>query len=73
MRYLWRHRKRGTVYEIIGPAIMQAESSSLNESACVIYRSVESGTMWVRPTCEFFDGRFEEIDAAMTAEKDTGE
>jgi len=46
-----RHRKGG-LYRVIGPAILEAD-----RSAVVIYDDAE-GTVWVRSTTEFNDGRF---------------
>jgi len=45
------HRKGG-MYRVIGPAIYEADRSDV-----VIYDDVD-GTVWVRATVEFYDGRF---------------
>ena len=65
MRY--RHKKRGSVYEVITPgANLQCstnpEIERFFEEACfTVYRNVDDGAIYVRPTAEFFDGRFEEV------------
>ena len=67
-----RHRKRGTEYVLIGYGKMQAswmtESGTYGESVdmreVAIYRSVEDGSLWVRPREEFEDGRFAALKAA---------
>ena len=65
MRY--RHKKRGTVYEILTTeALMQCATREhlereFESKFFTVYRSVESRHVWVRPTEEFMDGRFEEL------------
>jgi hypothetical protein len=62
----WRHKKRGSVYEIIDQyAALQCSSAPEFEAAFAgqswtIYRNIKTGVVYVRPTREFFDGRFEE-------------
>ena len=46
-----RHHK-GALYRVIGPAILEADQSNV-----MIYDDAD-GTVWVRPTDEFGDGRF---------------
>lgn len=57
-----RHKKRGTVYEVLGEAELQAHASfDLCEGdALTVYRG-EDGKLWVRPTEEFQDGQFEPV------------
>lgn len=72
-----RHVKRGTEYQLIGIGKVQAEDwyTSKNENTrtidmreVVIYRSVDDGSLWVRPREEFDDGRFITLPGAPTTE-----
>jgi hypothetical protein len=56
----FRHKKRGSVYTIVGVGTLQTEWDDLDNEGIVIYEGV-SGHKWVRPTTEFFDGRFEKV------------
>ena len=57
----WRHKKRGTVYEKIGLAELQAASWNVHEGdGLVVYRG-EDGKLWARHADEFHDGRFEQV------------
>lgn len=66
-RKAYRHKKRGTTYEVIGEAELQASQPQAEYAALVIYRG-EDGKLWARNSGEFHDGRFEEV-AASTAHK----
>lgn len=60
-----RHRKRGTTYEVIGLAELQAAADrAITEgSRLVVYRCETDGRLWCRPPSEFYDGRFEALPA----------
>ena len=61
----YRHKKRGTIYEVLTDvASLQCSGSPemelyFEEDYFTIYKSVDTGAMYVRPTAEFQDGRFE--------------
>lgn len=58
----YRHKKRGTVYEVLGEGTLQcAANPALDEQPVVVYRG-EDGKLWVRGHSEFHDGRFEPLD-----------
>lgn len=67
-----RHVKRGTEYVLLGNGKMQAENwhdmsanphdfQSVDMREVAIYRSVDDGSLWVRPREEFEDGRFQAL------------
>lgn len=78
----YRHKKRGSVYQLIRFAKMQAANwceftTEVNEQEgreyaiagkavdmlnVVVYQSVDTDDVWVRPVREFFDGRFEKVE-----------
>ncbi len=54
---LWRHKKRGLNYEVIGTAEVQCSGSDITEAELVVvYRNVDDGSLWVRRRSEFHDG-----------------
>lgn len=58
----WRHRKRGSVYEIVAAqALVQTEAPLLDNEIVTVYRDVKTGVYAVRPPEEFMDGRFEKL------------
>ncbi|MEG3086201.1 hypothetical protein [Sphingomonas sp. PB4P5] len=61
----YRHKKRGTLYEMIGTAELQASQPRCEHAELAIYRG-EDGKLWARNTGEFHDGRFERLTAALT-------
>ena len=61
-RVIWRHKRRGTAYQIVGHAELRSAGGHLEEGQpLTIYRSIEDGKLWARPTSEFNDGRFERV------------
>ena len=68
MSDLWRHKVRGSVYEIlIDDASLQCSAAPAFEEMFeddnwIVYRNVDTGAFSVRPTAEFHDGRFEKIE-----------
>jgi hypothetical protein len=59
----WRHRVRLTEYEVIDDQaqLQCSEARVVDGVLCVIYRSLETTQVYVRPREEFLDGRFEQI------------
>lgn len=57
----YRHKKRGSVVELLHEAIeLQSAGGPIEEGASlVIYRHIDDGRVWARPAAEFHDGRFE--------------
>ena len=53
-----QHVKRGTTYTVVGEAKLQSSGSIAEGAMLTVYRDVNSGALWVRPTDEFRDGRF---------------
>jgi hypothetical protein len=60
-----RHRG-GTTYTLIGEGQAQTTSGMRDYDAVVVYRAEEDGRIWVRPTSEFYDGRFERVNPTRT-------
>lgn len=55
-RPVYLHSRSNKKYEIVAFGYIEATMSP-----CVIYRSVETGLVFVRPSHEFFDGSFDLI------------
>jgi hypothetical protein len=55
---VYRHRRRGTSYTVVGRANLQTDRPLGDDEALVIYRDKDGG-LWARPVREFRDGRFE--------------
>lgn len=58
---IWRHKKRGSVYEVVGFCIIE-HSMEIG----VLYKMTEADTEflfpWCRPLSEFKDGRYELVE-----------
>ncbi len=63
----WRHKKRGTTYEVLTDrASLQCSAAEdfervFEDETWTVYRNEQTGHIWVRPTEEFLDGRFERL------------
>lgn len=70
----YRHKDRGTMYELIGIGKMQAGQwramrtvedlgymTPVDMCEVAIYRDIEDGSLWARPREEFEDGRFDTV------------
>ncbi len=53
---LYRHQRSRGVYEVIAVGTLEA-----NLTRVVVYRSIVTSAVWVRPHAEFADGRFEHL------------
>lgn len=68
MTQLYRHKKRGTVYEILHDnASMQCATEEqfermFEDENWIVYRNVKTWAVYVRLAEEFHDGRFEKVD-----------
>lgn len=58
---LWMHVTRRSVYEELFRGTLQMSGTTHDMSPVTVYRSLSDGSIWVRKTSEFMDGRFEEV------------
>lgn len=68
MQYLWKHKKTGHLYRIMGFALI--EKGLL---PAVVYARDGEMTHFVRPCDEFFDGRFRQVDVTPIERDETSE
>jgi len=62
MTVYYRHKKRGTIYDIIGGGAAQASKAPIQDcDPVIVYQSIDNDQIYVRPAGEFYDGRFEEL------------
>lgn len=62
MSIIIRHIKSGGLYEVLGPALIEATLADVT-----VYRSLqEDGKVWVRPAAEMLDGRFELVSHTLS-------
>lgn len=65
---IWRHKKRGTKYRVLTyvASLQCAEApefeAMFDDDHFVVYQSIDTGAIYVRPEPEFMDGRFEIVD-----------
>lgn len=57
MQYLWKHKKTGHLYRIMGFVLIEK-----GLVPAVIYARHGELTQFIRPCDEFFDGRFRQVD-----------
>lgn len=63
----YRHVKRGTTYQVVGAAELQATAYNVHEGdKLTIYRG-QDGKLWARHEDEFHDGRFEQVEGTHPA------
>ena len=56
----FKHKKRGSIYKVLGYALVQADKPITEEDTLVIYAGADD-VLWARSESEFKDGRFEEV------------
>lgn len=62
-----RHKKRGTVYEVIGYGQIQTDTPLADYAEVAVYQEKGGDKIWIRPLSEFQDGRFEVLTPETTA------
>ncbi|MGI4860491.1 MAG: DUF1653 domain-containing protein [Janthinobacterium lividum] len=61
---VFKHQRTGRLYAFVLKAKLEASGEEV-----VVYRSLKSGRTWVRPSAEFFDGRYALATAAQKLEE----
>lgn len=59
---VWRHKKRGTTYSVVGEVRVQCETPLQDGETIRLYQSQQDGSYSCRRHSEFIDGRFEKIE-----------
>ena len=54
----WRHKVRGTRYQVVNVA---EASCDISEGDAVVIYLGSNGSLWVRKRSQFLDGRFERL------------
>lgn len=65
---IWKHVKTGGLYELREEDCPATLKANLLEPM-TIYRSLKDGRIWIRPSSEFYDGRFERAADPPTPEQ----
>ena len=53
---IWIHLKTGKFYVVVCKAQLEKDQTPM-----IVYRSLSTGRIWIRPEAEFMDGRFKEM------------
>jgi hypothetical protein len=75
---LYRHKKRGSTYEEITHfASLQCSAAPefeemFDDDNWTVYRDVKTNAIYIRPTAEFMDGRFEVLPSPQGTEDSNG-
>jgi hypothetical protein len=72
MNELYRHKKTGGVYEVLTQTAKIQLSyhpeveDQFTATDFTVYRNIDHGGIYIRPTKEFWDGRFEKLYSEQT-------
>jgi len=61
-RTLYKHVKRGTIYQIVNEGQLQCSKPVKEGDFMVVYADINTGRTWIRSTEEFHDGRYVEYE-----------
>lgn len=64
---VYKHQRTGRLYAFVVKAKLETSGEEV-----VVYRSLKSGRIWVRPSVEFFDGRYALATVARTFDDTSG-